>query len=70
MTAKRLPVPLRKEIFLTLVTSQDTGELSVAQSREKVVKQYGITDAQLRQIEEEGLEHEWPPLDEAVQRAS
>lgn len=67
MRAKRLTVAERREIFHTLVSTQDAGSLSVAESREQVAKQFKITDAQLRQIEEEGLEKEWPPLDEAVQ---
>lgn len=67
MRAKRLTVAERREIFHTLVTTQDGGTLSVAESREHVARQFKITDAQLRQIEEEGLEKEWPPLDEAVQ---
>jgi hypothetical protein len=67
MRAKRLTVQERREIFHNLVTTQDSGRLSVAQSREQVARQFKITDAQLRQIEDEGLEKEWPPLDEAVQ---
>jgi hypothetical protein len=67
MRAKRLTVAERREIFLNLVTTQDSGNLSVAESREQVARNFKITDAQLRQIEEEGLEKEWPPLDEAVQ---
>ena len=69
MRAKRLTVQQRKDIFHDLVNTQDAGDLSVAESRQAVTKRFGITEAQLRQIEEEGLEHEWPPLDEAVQRA-
>jgi hypothetical protein len=69
MRAKRLTVQQRKEIFHNLVTTQDQGAVSVPESRQQVTKQFDITDAQLRQIEEEGLETEWPPLDEAVQRA-
>jgi hypothetical protein len=69
MRAKRLTVQQRKEIFHSLVTTQDQGALSVPESRQQVSKQFDITDAQLRQIEDEGLEKEWPPLDEAVQRA-
>jgi hypothetical protein len=69
MRAKRLTVQQRKEIFHSLVTTQDQGIMTVPQSRQEVSKQFDITDAQLRQIEEEGLEKEWPPLDEAVQRA-
>ena len=44
--------------------------MTVPQSREHVSKQFEITDAQLRQIEEEGLEKEWPPLNEAVEKVS
>ena len=68
MSAKRLTLQQRREIFHTLVTTQDMGLMSVAQSRDHVSKQYDITDAQLRQIEEEGLEKEWPPLNEAVEQ--
>jgi hypothetical protein len=67
MRAKRLPIQLRREIFAVLVTTQDEGRFSVAESREHVSKKFEITDAQLRQIEEEGLEKEWPPLNEAVE---
>ncbi len=70
MTAKRLTIQQRKEIFHTLVSTQDLGIMSVAQSRQQITKQYEITEAQLRQIEDEGLDKEWPPLDEAVQQAS
>jgi hypothetical protein len=68
MPARRLTVQEKKEIFFALVTAQDTGLLTVAQSREKVARDYEISDAQLRQIEEEGIEKEWPPLDEAIQQ--
>jgi hypothetical protein len=67
MRAKRLTVQERKDIFRALVTAQDAGTVSVAESRQQMTKQFDITDLQLRQIEEEGLEKEWPPLDEAVQ---
>jgi hypothetical protein len=66
MRAKRLTVQQRREIFKALVATQDLKLMTVAQSREHVSKQFEITDAQLRQIEEEGLEKEWPPLNEAV----
>lgn len=69
MPTKRLTVQERKDIFLALVNAQDGGAVSVAESRQKISKDYEITDSQLRQIEEEGLEKEWPPLDEAVQQA-
>ncbi len=67
MRAKRLTLQQRREIFHALVSTQDLGMMSVPQSREHVIKQFDITDAQLRQIEEEGLDKEWPPLNEAVQ---
>ena len=67
MRAKRLTVQQRKEIFHSLVTAQDSGSMTVPQSVQHITKQFEITDAQLRQIQEEGIEKEWPPLDEAVQ---
>ena len=67
MRSKRLTVQQKKEIFLALVAAQDTGLMTVAQSHEQVAQEFDITDAQLRQIIEEGLEKEWPPLNEAVQ---
>ena len=66
MRAKRLTLQQRREIFHALVSTQDTGVMTVAQSREHVTKQFEITDAQLTQIVDEGIEKEWPPLDEAV----
>jgi hypothetical protein len=41
--------------------------MTVPQSVQHVIKQYEITEAQLKQIEEEGIDKEWPPLNEAVQ---
>jgi hypothetical protein len=67
MPAKRLTLQQKKDIFRALVSTQDTGLMTVRQSYEKVAREFEITDAQLRQIEEEGLEKQWPPLDEAVQ---
>ena len=51
----------RKEIFLALVEAQDH-EMSVAKSRQAIVERFGITDAQIRDIEREGLDNQWPPL--------
>jgi hypothetical protein len=66
MRAKRLTLQQRREIFHTLVLTQDM-VTNVPRSRQIVTEKYDITEAQLRQIEEEGLEKEWPPLSEAVQ---
>jgi hypothetical protein len=65
--AKRLTLQQRQEVFHTLVSTQDLGEMSVSESRQHVGKQFELTDAQVRQIEDEGIEKEWPPLNEAVQ---
>ena len=56
-----LPETRRKEIFLALVETQDK-RVGVARSRQVVAGQYGVTVEQIRQIEQEGLDCEWPPL--------
>ncbi len=66
MRAKRLTLQQRRDIFHALVTTQDV-VMNVPRSRQIVTERFDITDAQLRQIEEEGLEKEWPPLSEAVE---
>ena len=65
MSSKRLTTQQRKEIFLNLVETQDTGN-NVRQSYELVTERYDISEDQLRQIEQEGLDNEWPPLCEAT----
>jgi hypothetical protein len=66
MTAKRLTLQQRKEIFHALVSTQDVVP-NVRKSYEMVTEKFEITEDQLHQIEEEGLEKEWPPLSESVQ---
>jgi hypothetical protein len=56
-----LPEERRREIFLALVEAQDH-EMGVAQSRRFVADRFSISEQQVRQIEQEGLEQEWPPL--------
>jgi hypothetical protein len=68
MRAKRLTLQQRREIFSALVTAQDQGTMTVSESRKQTIDQFEITDAQLKQIEEEGLDKEWPPLNEEVVR--
>jgi hypothetical protein len=65
MSSKRLTTQQRKEIFLNLVETQDGGS-NVRQSYEAVTERFEISEEQLREIEEEGLENEWPPLYEAA----
>jgi hypothetical protein len=70
MRAKRLNVQQRKDIFRSLVTTQDLGSMTVSDSLRHVSQQYQITESQLRQIEEEGIDKEWPPLDDIIQPAA
>ena len=65
MPSKRLTVQQRKDIFNSLVTTQDSLN-NVRKSYEVVTEQFDITEYQLRQIEDEGLEKEWPPLAEEL----
>ena len=61
MSEEPLSESRRKEIFLALVTAQDS-EMSVSRSRKVVAEQFGVTDEQVLKIEREGLDNEWPPL--------
>ncbi len=56
-----LPEARRKEIFLALVETQDQ-DVGVARSRQLISSRFGISEDQIRKIEQEGLDHEWPPL--------
>ena len=58
---EQLPEDRRKEIFLALVDAQDQ-ELDVPRSRKLIAERFGISERQVRQIESEGLEQQWPPL--------
>jgi hypothetical protein len=55
------PEPVRKEIFHALVDAQDQ-EMGVLQSRKFIAERYGVSENQVRQIEREGLDAQWPPL--------
>jgi hypothetical protein len=50
-----------KEIFLALVDAQDHA-LGVSQSRKLIATRFGVSEAQIRRIEREGLDRQWPPL--------
>jgi len=58
---KALSQAERMEVFLALVQAQDRA-MTVAQSREAVAKQFGVSERQVRRIEREGLDGDWPPL--------
>jgi hypothetical protein len=66
MATKRLSLQQRRDIFKDLVATQDLG-MPVRRSYQVITERYEITEVQLRQIEDEGLEKEWPPLNEAMQ---
>jgi hypothetical protein len=58
---EQLPEDRRKELFLALVDAQDH-EISVAQSRMLMAERFGVNESQVRLIEREGVELQWPPL--------
>jgi len=51
----------RKEIFRALVDAQDH-HISVLQSRAIIAKRFGLDTRQLKSIEQEGIDNDWPPL--------
>ena len=61
MSEEPLPEPRRKELFLALVEAQDRG-MSPAESKKLVAWRFGVSEGQVRQIEREGLDNQWPPL--------
>ena len=61
MAPQDLPESQRKDIFLALVDAQDH-EMNVVESRKLVMERFGLSASQLRQIEREGIQKQWPPL--------
>jgi hypothetical protein len=59
--AQPLPEARRKEIFLALVDAQDH-DMPVDLSRKVVSERFGVSESQVRLIEREGLDNDWPPL--------
>ena len=64
MSAKKIPLPKRKEVFHALVATQDTGTMTVRDSMRQAQVTHGLTEGQLEEIIEEGVEKEW--LDEVA----
>lgn len=62
MASKKLPVQKRKDIFLALVAAQDSHTMSVRDTQRQIQLDFAITESQLEEIIEEGVEKEW--LDE------
>ncbi len=61
MSEKDLSESQRKEIFLALVDAQDQA-MSVLHSRKVIAQRFRVSDSQVLQIEQEGIDNEWPPL--------
>jgi hypothetical protein len=59
----QLSEPVRREIFSALVDAQDQ-EMPVAESRREIARRFGITEEELREIEREGLDNDWPPFED------
>lgn len=64
MPSKSLTVQQRKSIFHALVSTQDGGGVTVMESKKQIAAQFHITKEQLDLIEKEGVDKDWPPLDE------
>lgn len=60
-TTQTLTVDQRRAIFRALLEAQDAGA-SVAASRSDVGEKFAVTQEQVKEIEEEGMEQQWPPL--------
>ena len=56
-----IPLEQRQLIFKALVEAQDGG-MGVAASRTQVARQFSITEDQVKAIEREGSDEQWPPL--------
>jgi hypothetical protein len=54
-------VEQRRAIFRAVLDAQDAG-VSVAQSRGDAARQFSVSVDEVKAIEEEGLERQWPPL--------
>jgi hypothetical protein len=66
MSRHQLNKPLsqaeRMDIFLAVVQAQDD-RMTVLQARKVVAGRFGVSEQQVRQIEQEGLDNNWPPLE-------
>lgn len=54
----------RREIFAALVEAQDRAR-SLHEAKQQVLAQFGVTWGIVEQIEQEGIDKDWPPLGEA-----
>jgi hypothetical protein len=59
--AEEMPLALRKKLFRAIVETQDKG-IDTVVTRRRVARLFHVTERDVRRIEEEGLQGEWPPL--------
>ena len=59
--AKHLSEDERRAAFLALVEAQGAGK-GVVLSRKEVAERFGLSDREVRRVEEEGIDAGWPPL--------
>jgi hypothetical protein len=60
-----IPLDRRREMFQALVEAQDGG-VSGPDSLRYVAEKFGTTEAEVRRVEREGLDEQWPPLDDGA----
>jgi hypothetical protein len=51
----------RQHIFADLVEAQDKG-VDVILSRQRIARKFKVSEADVKRIEREGIEGQWPPL--------
>jgi hypothetical protein len=56
-----IPEERRRYYFRLLVVAQDL-DMTVVESRQMLADRFGLTDAQVQRIEQEGITGNWPPL--------
>ena len=61
LNSSTITVDQRRAIFRAILEAQDAG-VGVAQSRSDVAARFDVTIDQVKEIEGEGMEQEWPPL--------
>lgn len=61
MKSESVPESLRREVFAALVAAQDGG-IGVKASREAVAARFGMDTVTVADVEEEGLDKQWPPF--------
>jgi hypothetical protein len=49
-------------VFFQVVSAEDAGVAS-SDARRQAAEQFGLTLEEVRDIEEEGIENSWPPLE-------